>query len=107
MLDVSDGLLRDAKRLADAGGAGLDLDLATEVFGDELATLAPAAAALGADATDWVLTGGEDHGLLATFPPGVRLPEPFRPIGRVVDRPGLTVGGQVPSGPLGWDHFGR
>ncbi|MCV2393989.1 thiamine-phosphate kinase [Actinotalea sp. M2MS4P-6] len=109
MLDVSDGLLRDAQRLALASGVGLDLAAASEVFGDELAALAPAAVALGVDATTWVLTGGEDHGLLATFPADVALPEPFRRIGRVLDGPAgrLTVAGEEPQGPLGWDHFAR
>lgn len=111
MLDVSDGLLRDAGRIAAASGVTVDLGEPAAVFADELALLAPAAERLGADLRAWLLAGGEDHGLLATFPPG-RVPEPFREIGRVlatsVDAPAGTVlvaGGAPGIGP-GWDHFG-
>ncbi len=53
-----------------------------------------------------MLTGGEDHGLLATFPAGTRLPAPFVAVGRVLaGAPGVTVAGAAPTGPLGWDHF--
>lgn len=106
MLDVSDGLLRDALRLAVASGVVMDLAAPADVFADDLATLAPAARALGVDPVTWVLTGGEDHGLLATFPPDVALPAAFRPVGRVLaGDPAVTVVGEPPRGPLGWDHF--
>ena len=86
------------------------LDAPEEAFGDDLTALAPVARVLSADAGSWVLAGGEDHGLLATFPPGTVLPAPFRGIGVVAaagDVPAgtVTVGGQVPTGPVGWDHF--
>ena len=68
MLDVSDGLLRDAGRLARASGVTLDLDEPAVAFAADLAVLAVAARELDADARTWVLAGGEDHGLLATFP---------------------------------------
>ena len=112
MLDLSDGLLRDAGRLARASGVVLDLDPMADRFATDLAMLADAAAALGARAQDWVLAGGEDHGLLATFPPEVELPEPFRAVGRVraigAGGAAVLVGGRVPttSSP-GWDHFAR
>ncbi|MGV8966940.1 MAG: thiamine-phosphate kinase [Cellulomonas sp.] len=112
MLDLSDGLLRDAGRVARASGVELDLHPVAETFGADLAVLADAAAALGLPAADWVLAGGEDHGLLATFPPGAELPEPFRAVGLVravgADGPRVLVGGHPPetSSP-GWDHFGR
>ena len=106
MLDVSDGLLRDAGRLARASGVVVDLAEPTEVFADDLAALAPVAAALGVDPAGWVLAGGEDHGLLATFPADVPLPAPFRRVGTVAG-PGelpagtVTVAGRLPSGPSG------
>ncbi|WP_159809950.1 thiamine-phosphate kinase [Cellulomonas citrea] len=109
MLDVSDGLVRDARRIAAASGVSLDLDDPAQTFGDELARLDAAARATGASARDWVLGGGEDHGLLATFPPDVRLPDGFRAIGRVGAGPAgtVTVAGQPPAvGAGGWDHFG-
>ncbi len=106
MLDVSDGLLRDALRIAVASGVALDLDEPATAFAEDLEVLAPAARALGVDPERWVLAGGEDHGLLATFPPGVALPAPFRAVGRVLaGEPGVTVAGEAPRGPLGWDHF--
>lgn len=88
MLDVSDGLARDARRLAEASGVGLDFDRA----------------ALGADAR-LALAGAEDHGLLATFPAGSAVPAPFEVIGRVVDAPGeLRVDG-VAIAAEGWDPY--
>ncbi len=108
MLDVSDGLLRDAGRMARASGVVLDLTDPACCFAADLARLAGAARATGIDARRWVLAGGEDHGLLATFPVGSVLPEPFRPIGTVhpaVGGAGVLVAGEAPSGPTGWDHF--
>lgn len=108
MLDVSDGLLRDALRIATASGVRVDLDAPAEVFADDLAALAAAARALGVDPAMWVLAGGEDHGLLAAFPPSTPLPAPFRAVGRVIaGEPAVTVAGEAPRGPLGWDHFAR
>ena len=111
MLDVSDGLLRDAARLARAGGVVLDLVEPRRAFAEDLRVLEPVAHRLGADALAWVLAGGEDHGLLATFPPGGVLPPPFRPVGRVraVDSESvagvLVDGGLPPVAATGWDHF--
>ena len=57
-------------------------------------------------ALEWVLTGGEDHSLVATFPPGTALPSRWRVIGEVRDgtrrhrrRRRRT------QGPGGWQHF--
>ena len=125
MMDVSDGLLRDAGRLARASGVVIDLDGVARAFGSDLEALAPVAEALGADGVEWVLTGGEDHGLLATFPAGVPLPAGFRPIGMVraigttsafadgafadgafADRAVVLVEGAPPRvAGVGWDHF--
>ena len=105
MMDVSDGLLRDGGRIARAAEVSLDLD--PTALSSDVAALADLAGHCGSDPFDWVLTGGEDHGLLATFPPGATLPEPFRVIGTVGDGPAaVTYGGQPPpvSG-TGWDHF--
>ncbi|WP_424935567.1 MULTISPECIES: thiamine-phosphate kinase [Bacteria] len=89
MMDVSDGLALDADRLARASDV----------------TLALRRDALGPD-PGRALAGGEDHALLATFPPDV-LPSGFREIGRAVeavpDVP-VTVDG-VAVGPLGWDPY--
>ena len=67
MVDLSDGLLRDASRVASASGVRVDLSAAA--LERDVARLAPA---LGAElAQECVLGGGEEHSLLATFPAGV------------------------------------
>ncbi|HEY0216338.1 MAG TPA: thiamine-phosphate kinase, partial [Cellulomonas sp.] len=114
MLDVSDGLLRDAGRLARASGAVLELADPAQAFAADLAATAGAAGALGVDPLVWVLTGGEDHGLLASFRPDAVLPATFRVVGRVVGPGGgrapgdvaVAGGGVLPAG-VGWDHFSR
>jgi len=53
----------------------------------------------------WVLTGGEDHSLAATFPPGTRLPPRWRVIGAVRPGHGVVVDGQPWAQAHGWDHF--
>ena len=54
---------------------------------------------------DWALTGGEDHSLVATFPPSVALPPRWRVIGAVHAGDGVTVDGNPYQGPAGWEHF--
>lgn len=85
MMDVSDGLLLDATRLADASGVTLAIDGVTDAAS---------------------LTGGEDHALLATFPPG-SVPPAFRVIGRVLPREAepVLVGDAVEGGRTGWDPY--
>ncbi len=111
MLDLSDGLLRDGRRIARASGVVIDVDPAA---------IAPDVAALagvfGAEvALDCVLAGGEEHSLIATFPSGLEpalragRPRGWRPIGRVRavapgERPGIVVGGREVTH-VGWDHF--
>jgi thiamine-monophosphate kinase len=120
MIDISDGLLSDLGHVASASGAALDVSTSSlRVFlGDPLA---PAAALLfsrtgAADspqalALDWVLTGGEDHSLAATFPPSAVLPERWHVIGSVRAGGsghrggGVTVDGAPHPGPGGWEHF--
>lgn len=102
MMDVSDGLLRDAGRIARASDVGLDIDGAS-VPVHPAAT--EAARALGVDPLSWALTGGEDHALLATFPAGAFLPDGWTQVGVVTDDDqGVRVNGAVPDA-LGWDHF--
>jgi len=107
MLDISDGLLRDGTRLARASNAVLDFDL--QELRQLAAGLEPAATLLRADPMGWVLAGGEDHGLLATFPPGVQLPPGFTAIGSVLalgdnEGPGIKIAGHA-ADTGGWDHF--
>jgi len=53
----------------------------------------------------WMLTGGEDHALAATFPPGTVLPAHWTVIGQVRQGRGVRVDSQVFLGRPGWDHF--
>ncbi|WP_026549988.1 thiamine-phosphate kinase [Arthrobacter sp. Br18] len=103
MLDVSDGLVRDARRIAEASGVAIDLD--PEALRPFAAPLLEAAQLLQADPLSWVLGGGEDHGLLATFGRTVTLPNGFTAIGSVLaGTPRVTYGSQAPAS-SGWDHF--
>lgn len=109
MLDLSDGLLRDGRRLARASGVTLDLGPLTAVLADDAVRLQHAADVLGVAVEDWLLAGGEDHGLLATFPPDAPLPDGFRAVGVVRERADelVLVDGRPPrAGSAGWDHFG-
>ncbi|WP_246858384.1 thiamine-monophosphate kinase [Citricoccus sp. SGAir0253] len=105
MMDVSDGVLKDAGRLAAANGRRVELD--PEWIRAEAAVLEPLARALGADAGDWVAAGGEDYGLLAVLPAGTPPPAGFRRIGRLLlGSPGAPDGVTgAPAGGGGWDHF--
>lgn len=102
MLDVSDGLVRDAGRIAMASGCGIELS--TNLLAPDVEALATLGEELGLDPATWVLTGGEDHGLLATFPAAHALPPSFRRIGTVVAGEGVRVDGVTPTA-VGWDHF--
>jgi len=102
MIDVSDGLLQDLGHLAKASVVGLDVRSdAFKVTGQML----DAATALGVDPMQWLLAGGDDHALAATFPAGTELPPGWSEIGMVHEGTGVTVDHKLWSGPLGWDHF--
>ena len=101
MLDISDGLVRDAGRIATASRVQIALDRAP--LQPDIDALV---GAIGEEAAnDCVLTGGEEHSLLACFLPG-RVPDGWRAIGQVRAGVGVTVDGQLHSAG-GWDHFSR
>lgn len=87
MCDVSDGLIADLGHLCRASGVGIDLDSTSLV--DQAISL------------EDVLTGGEDHALVATLAGDV--PDGCRVIGRVVAGSAVTLDGEPVSG--GWVHF--
>ena len=136
MLDLSDGLVKDAGRVAAASGVQMRLDrAAVDAFAEPLLPLARLLLAIGERneagespaslARTFVLVGGEDHGLLATFPGEV--PEEFVPLGTcVADAPerglsaelygaerrhnavtgaAVVMDGRSLDG-MGWEHYG-
>jgi thiamine-monophosphate kinase len=102
MVDVSDGLLADLGHIASASGVAINLRSA-DIHVD--AAVGTGARLLDADAMEWVLAGGEDHALAATFPAGVRVPDGWQVVGAVQEGSGVTVDGSAWKGPAGWDHF--
>jgi thiamine-monophosphate kinase len=86
MIDLSDGLTLDARRIASA--SGVSIDLRAESVGSRAA-----------------LDGGEDHSLLATFPPDGPLPDGFRSIGTVGEGSGVTIDGHAYDELGGWDPY--
>ena len=102
MLDVSDGLAKDATRIAKASGVTIQID-SSALLGF-IAVLEQAAMRLDLDAKNWVLFGGEDHSLLATFPQGVEIPREFKPIGTVIaKRDELLLLDELELQANGWD----
>ena len=116
MIDISDGLLADLGHIASASGVLIDLSSDRLSPGAGLQAAARAlhpffgrtergSAPAHAQALAWVLTGGEDHALAATFPPGTALPPRWTVIGTVHEGQGVVVDGQPWAGSAGWDHF--
>jgi thiamine-monophosphate kinase len=102
MIDVSDGLLADLGHIATASVVGIDIH--RDAF-DIPTQMRDAASALGVDPYGWVLGGGDDHALAATFPHQVSLPPSWRAVGTVHEGTGVTVDGKPWVGSTGWDHF--
>jgi thiamine-monophosphate kinase len=91
MCDTSDGLVADLGHVARASGVVVALDSAR--LADDAVSLHE------------VLTGGEDHALVAALPAGVPLPDGVRAIGRVSAGAAVVlVDGEPVTG--GWEHFG-
>jgi thiamine-monophosphate kinase len=120
MIDTSDGLVADLRHVAGASGVVIDIATSSLVAlrGEPLAGAASSLFSRTGSGDspesltlDWVLTGGEDHALAATFPPGTVLPPHWHVIGAArpvpADSPGgtVTIDGEHHQGPGGWTHF--
>ena len=107
MIDVSDGLVADLGHIARASGVSINVRTAAL---DVHPRLVEVASALGRNPMQWLLSGGDDHPLAATFPAGATLPPGWQRIGTVgvVGDLGtaVTVDGDSWDQPGGWDHFG-
>jgi thiamine-monophosphate kinase len=101
MTDVSDGLVADLGHIAEASSVRIDLQ--AQLL-DLPAKLREVGAALNVDPVVWVLTGGDDYALVATFPRGTTLSEAWCEIGTVSEGDGVRVDGRRwPVG--GHEHF--
>ena len=94
MMDLSDGLLLDAARLAAASGVTIKLDSAA-------VPIATPEARRGA-----ALRWGDDYQLLFTLPPAMVPAVPSHRIGLVTAQgpSSLLLDGATPAGPLGYEH---
>ncbi len=106
-MDVSDGLLIDADRLAQASGVALAIDLGAVPVSDAAAARCPTLAERIA-----LTTAGDDYELLFTAPPGVDVAAlsgrtPVTRIGAVTAGRGVRLANQgvdVTPARLGWEH---
>lgn len=102
--DNSDGLVQDLSLVAQRSSVSIDLE-STAIAPTPL--MREAATYLHRDPWEWVLTGGEDHTILATT--GESIPSGFRTIGRVQrrrqDAVSVTVDGERPAYCGGWLSF--
>lgn len=94
MMDVSDGLLLDAQRMAQASGVTLAIDRHA----------VPIAAA--EERRDDALRWGDDYQLLFTLPADAECPVAAHRIGAVISAASdpLLLDGAPPSGTLGFEH---
>lgn len=102
LIDVSDGLLSDTGHIASSSGVAVDL--ASSAF-EVAEPFQAVAAALGVDPMRFILSGGDDHALVATFPPDVHLSKTWTVIGAVSEGSGVSVDGAAYDGPTGHAHF--
>jgi len=106
MIDISDGLLADAGHIADDSDVAIDVHTGAFEVAEPLHAVS---AALGSDPIGFILGGGDDHALLATFGSASDVPDGWTVIGEVreptSDGPRVTVDGAPYDGPTGWTHF--
>lgn len=87
MMDVSDGLLLDAERIATASQIGIEIDLACVPLSPLYVSYRSDSRESRMQAASW----GDDYQLLFTAPPEAALPVPATAVGRVIAGGGLTL----------------
>lgn len=97
-IDISDGLLMDATRIAEASGVGLRLN-------PQALPLSPNTHRQGEQqAIEWALTGGDDYELAIAVPPTCDIPQEMTVVGEFTVTTELQCPG-VDVNQLGFDHF--
>jgi thiamine-monophosphate kinase len=104
MMDISDGLLLDAERMASASKVRIEIDLATVPLSDAYRRQRGDSIDSRIQAVSW----GDDYQLLFTIPDGVKLPVPATVVGQVTQGSGLSLfdaGTPIPlPASLGYEH---
>jgi thiamine-monophosphate kinase len=104
MMDISDGLLLDAERMASASKVRIEIDLSTIPLSDAYRRQRTDSIDSRIQAASW----GDDYQLLFTVPAGVDLPIAATAVGLVTEGSGLTLsdaGTPIPlPATLGYQH---
>ena len=109
MMDLSDGLASDLRRVCDRSGVGSSVDLDLLPVQDDTRELARS---LGYDPAVLAATGGEDYELLISAPGRIldalaeSIATPLTVIGEVTqENVAFRRGDEIVEGLSGWDHF--